>query len=188
PDLALLPPNPRLYARASRALHEILRVYAPVIEPRGFGHSFLDLTGTERLFGPAVEVAERIRREAGERLRLPLSAGVAVNKLVSEAATRVGRTGGQADWRSVGSVLPPDARAEYRISHTLATATNDLGVLHRLLRRLTESLGRRLRRRGLAAGRLVLRVEYADFDDDARSVPLAAQALDGELWDAAKLA
>src|SRR5439155_26198730 len=66
--------------------------------------------------------------------------------------------------------------------------TNDLGVLHRLLRRLTEALGRRLRRRGLAAGRLALRVEYADYDDDARSVPLAAEALDGELWEAAKLA
>ena len=52
PDLILLPPNPRLYARASRALHEMLRIYAPVIEPRGYGHAFLDLTGTGRLFGP----------------------------------------------------------------------------------------------------------------------------------------
>ena len=95
PDLVLLPPNPRLYARASRALGEILRVYAPVIEPRWYGHAFLDLTGTERLFGPAIDVAERIRREARERLRLPLMVGIAVNKLVSEAATRIGRTSGQ---------------------------------------------------------------------------------------------
>src|SRR5438105_5057040 len=39
PDLVLLPPNPRLYARASRALAEIFRVYAPIIEPRGYGHA-----------------------------------------------------------------------------------------------------------------------------------------------------
>src|SRR5215207_9938999 len=39
PDLIVLPPNPRLYARASRALHQILRVYAPAIEPRGYGRS-----------------------------------------------------------------------------------------------------------------------------------------------------
>ena len=52
PDLVVLPPNPKLYARASRALHEILRVFAPTIEPRGYGHAFLDLTGTDRLFGP----------------------------------------------------------------------------------------------------------------------------------------
>jgi DNA polymerase-4 len=89
PDLVLLPPNPRLYARASRALHEVLRIYAPVIEPHGYGHAFLDLTGTGRLFGPAVDVAARVQREVHERLRLPLSVGIAANKLVSQAATTV---------------------------------------------------------------------------------------------------
>ena len=88
PDLILRPPNPALYARASRALHEILRRYAPIIEPKGYGHAFLDLTGTGRLFGPAVDVAARIQREAGHRLRLPLAVGVAQNKLVSEAASK----------------------------------------------------------------------------------------------------
>ena len=86
PDLLIRPPNPQLYARASRALHEILARYAPVIEPRGYGHAFLDLTGTGRLFGAAIDVAWRIQREAGDRLRLPLAVGIAQNKLVSEAA------------------------------------------------------------------------------------------------------
>ena len=98
PDLVVLPPNPKLYARASRALHEILRVFAPTIEPRGYGHAFLDLTGTDRLFGRPQDVAARIRREASERLRLPLSVGVAANKLVSQAAIRADRrTGGPSD-------------------------------------------------------------------------------------------
>ncbi|MCI0655764.1 MAG: DNA polymerase IV, partial [Acidobacteria bacterium] len=61
PDLVLLPPNLGLYARASRALHEILRTYAPVIEPRGYGHAFLDLTGTGRLLGSPVDVAARVQ-------------------------------------------------------------------------------------------------------------------------------
>src|SRR3954469_9724218 len=89
PDLVLLPPNPRLYARASRALHEVLRVYAPVIEPRGYGHAFLDLTGTGRLFGPAVDVAARVQREVRERAGLPASVGFAAKKRVSQAATTV---------------------------------------------------------------------------------------------------
>jgi DNA polymerase IV len=91
PDLVILPPNPRLYAKASRALHEILRVFAPTIEPCGYGHAFLDLTGTGRLFGPPQDVAARIRREVKERLRLPLSVGIASNKLVSQAAIKAGR-------------------------------------------------------------------------------------------------
>jgi DNA polymerase-4 len=91
PDLIVLPPNPRLYAQASRALHKILRIYAPTIEPRGYGHAFLDLTGTGRLFGPPQDVAARIRREVSKQLQLAVSVGVATNKLVSQAAIRVDR-------------------------------------------------------------------------------------------------
>lgn len=89
PDLVILPPNPELYARASRALHEVLRRYAPVIEPRGYGHAFLDITGTGLLFGQPMDLAARIRRETREQMRLPLAVGAASNKLVSEAATTV---------------------------------------------------------------------------------------------------
>lgn len=258
PDLHLLPPNPRLYARASRALHQVLAVYAPVIEPRWYGHAFLDLTGTERLFGPAVDVAERIRRETAERLRLPLSVGIATSKLVSEAATRAGRSdvlasplwplsvppGTEAAFlapchvavlpevpdpirrrlddyqldligqiaaipeadlcavfgragRSLRNgargidprpVLSPEVRAEFQAGHTLATDTNDLSLLHALLRRLTERLGRRLRQRHLAARRLALAVDYVDHMGTTRSVPLREAALDGELWEAARRA
>ena len=265
PDLVLLPPNPRLYARASRALTEILRVYAPVIEPRGYGHAFLDLSGTERLFGPAVDLAERIRRESRERLGLPLTVGVAINKLVSEAAVRSDRrTGGQADRRTgpadresawirpgteaeflapnpldvlpgipgeiltrldeyqleligqiaaIGEnglaavfgrrgrllaaqargidsrpVLAPEIRAEYRVSHTLATDSNDRELLGAVLRPLVRKLGRRLRERRFTARRLAVQVDYADYDHSTRAVPLNIEPLDWELEQAARRA
>jgi DNA polymerase-4 len=250
PDLVLLPPNPRLYARASRALHEVLRVYAPVIEPRGYGHAFLDLTGTGRLFGPAVDVAARVQREVRERLRLPVSVGIAANKLVSRAATTVVKPepllevpgGAEAGFLAphpldvlpdlhprvrsrlddyqlelIGEVaaipesalcavfggvgrtllarargidpspvLPPERRAEFHAAHTLATDTNDLGVLLPLLRVLGERLGRRLRASGLVARRLRVEATYNDYTTVARGVPLGGAALDAELWDAAR--
>jgi DNA polymerase IV len=267
PDLIVLPPNPKLYARASRALHEILQAFAPAIEPRGYGHAFLDLTGTGRLFGPPQDVAARIRREASERLGLPLSVGIATNKLVSQAAIRAERwTGGRADGRTDGTtsdeplmyvpngeergflaphpldvlpeldagmrarledyqldligevaaisesalcavfgrsgrtlraraqgidprpVLPPERQAEFHVVHTLATDTNDLGVLHQILRGMSERLGRRARGRSLTAGRLRLEATYADYTATARAVPLSAAVLDVELWDAARRA
>jgi len=258
PDLIVLPPNPKLYARASRALHEILRTFAPAIEPRGYGHAFLDLTGTGRLFGPPQDVAARIRREASERLGLPLSVGIATNKLVSQAAIRADRrTGGQQGeellYVPVGNersflaphpldvlpeldagmrarledyqldligevaalsesalcavfgrsgrmlraraqgidprpVLPPERQAEFQVVHSLATDTNDLGVLHLILRGMSDRLGRRVRARGLAAGRLRLEATYADYTAAARAVSLSAAVLDAELWDAARRA
>jgi DNA polymerase-4 len=249
PDLIIIPPNPELYARASLALHDILKIYAPVIEPRGYGHAFLDLTGTEQLFGPAADVAERIRRESRSRLGLPLSIGVAGNKLVSQAATTVAPVlmleiprGGEAQFlaphpvrllpdvppkvrerlddyqldiigevaalteRQVTTVLneagrtllarargidmrpvlPPEVRQQFQAAHTLATDTNDIGVLHPLLRRLSERIGRRLRERQLVARRLSLRLVYADFTELRKGVPLRLGNLDVELWDAAR--
>jgi DNA polymerase-4 len=263
PDLIVLPPNPRLYARASRALHAILQSYAPTIEPRGYGHAFLDIAGTGRLFGPPQDVAARIRRETSERLNLPLSVGVAANKLVSQAAIRADRrTDGRADGRRdresllyvpagderdflaphpievlpelhprmrarledyqldlIGEVaaipenalcavfgregrtlrarargidprpvLPPERQAEFRLFHTLATDTNDLGVLHPVLRAMCDRLGPRLRQRRLTAGRIRVEATYADYTVITRTVLLPASVLDTELWDAARRA
>ena len=112
PDLIVLPPNPELYARASRALHAVVARYAPIIEPHGWGHSFCDVTGTERLFGPPVDVAWKMSRAVREEVRLPLAIGVAANKLVSEVAAEVakadGRMGGRADTDRLVPVAPGD--------------------------------------------------------------------------------
>jgi hypothetical protein len=85
-------------------------------------------------------------------------------------------------------VLPPERQAEFHVVHTFATDTNDLGVLHPILRAMSERLGHRVRARGLAAGRLRLEATYADYTATARAVPLSAAVLDAELWDAARRA
>jgi len=89
PDLLLLPPRYGLYARASRALEQLLEPYVPIIEPHTLGHAFGDLTGTRKLFGPALDVAARIRREIWGRLGLAVTVGLAANKVVSEVAAHV---------------------------------------------------------------------------------------------------
>lgn len=89
PDLVLLPPRYGLYRRAAQALEQILRPYVPVIEPHTLGHTYGDLSGTFKLFGPATALAARIRREIWGRLGLPVTVGLAVNKVVSEVAAHM---------------------------------------------------------------------------------------------------
>jgi DNA polymerase IV len=88
-DLTILPPNPSLYRRASGAVLSLLSGYSPLLEPAGGGHVFLDMTGTQRLFGEAADSADRIHREVLRRLRLASTLGIASNKLVSRVAARV---------------------------------------------------------------------------------------------------
>jgi len=79
-------------------------------------------------------------------------------------------------------------KAEFRVTHTLGNDSNDIALLHRVLRHLTERLGARLRARQLTARRLTLQVAYVDYATARRSLPLRPAALDVELLDAARRA
>jgi len=89
PNLNILPPDPELIDRAARVLANKVAYYTPLWEPSRPGHIFLDVTGTQRLWGKAKDTAGRLRREIREQLCLPGVAGVAGNKLVSGIAAEV---------------------------------------------------------------------------------------------------
>lgn len=88
-EITVVPPNLALYERAMRAIHAILHEFSPIIEPVGYGRAYLDMTGTERLFGVTRDAAHKLQREIILRLRLHSTAGVASNKLVSKIASSV---------------------------------------------------------------------------------------------------
>ena len=89
PGLTALPPDPGLTERACRAMAKVVGRYTPLWEPSRPGHIYLDVTGTERLWGRAKDTAYRLRQEIQARLRLSGTAGVAGNKMVSSIASRI---------------------------------------------------------------------------------------------------
>jgi DNA polymerase-4 len=97
PEAVVLPANEPLYRRASAAILALLGAYSPLVEPAALGQTFLDLTGTSRLFGAAQDAAARIRSEIETRLRLRPTVGLATSKLVSRVAARVIRPDGLYD-------------------------------------------------------------------------------------------
>ena len=97
PGVMVLHPNEALYRRATGAVRALLGGYSPLIEPAAPGQTFLDLTGTSRLFGAAQDAAARIRGEIETRLRLRPTVGLATSKLVSRVAARVIRPDGLCD-------------------------------------------------------------------------------------------
>ncbi len=94
PGLKILPPNNQIYQKASDALNHLLANFTPLWETAKPGHVYLDMTGTTRLFGRAVDSARRVQREVDSSLRLTGSVGVAANKLVSRIAAKVKRPNG----------------------------------------------------------------------------------------------
>lgn len=97
----VVPPRSHLYERAMLDLYRLAQPYSPLVESEeDSGHVFLDLSGTRRLFGPPQDVGARLRKEARRRLGLDPIWGLAANKMLAKAATRVTKPSG-------GQVVPP---------------------------------------------------------------------------------
>jgi DNA polymerase-4 len=88
-DLVVLDPAPYAYGSANRALISEASRFSPLVEPAGPGHVFVDLTGTCRLLGRSIDVADRVRKEIRGKFNLDNAIGLATSKLVSKVATRV---------------------------------------------------------------------------------------------------
>ncbi len=90
PKVRILAPHTARYEQAMADLLRQALPYSPLIE-RGEddGHLFVDVTGTSRLFGPPVDVAWRLRREAKTSLGLAPIWSLASNKLVAKVASRL---------------------------------------------------------------------------------------------------
>lgn len=89
-------PQPTVYRKAMLALVKRVVRYTPLVEQGGEdGHLFMDVTGTHRLFGPAPDIAWRLRKELQKDLGLDPVWSLASNKLVSKVASRMVRPFGE---------------------------------------------------------------------------------------------
>lgn len=94
PQAILLPPRLDYYAQISEQIREILFRYTPLVEPLSLDEAFLDVTGSEDLFGPSVGIGRRIQREIRESTRLVASVGVAPNKFLAKIASDLEKPNG----------------------------------------------------------------------------------------------
>ena len=89
PGLTVLPPDHDLTTKACQVLAGVVARYTPLWEPSQPGHIYLDVTGTNRLWGKAKDAASRLRLEIKEQAHLSGTVGVASNKMVSSIASRM---------------------------------------------------------------------------------------------------
>ena len=86
-------PDQQLYSHVSKRIMKKLLSFSPAVEPIRYGHFFVDMSGTRRIFGQVVDSALKMRREATDDLNLCGTVGIACNKLVSSVAARINQPG-----------------------------------------------------------------------------------------------
>jgi DNA polymerase-4 len=87
PQAVFLEGRHELYAQWSDRVAGILTRFSPVVEMASIDEAYLDLTGTARLHGPPLAVADALIREIGEKTHLPCSVGLARTRLVAKVAS-----------------------------------------------------------------------------------------------------
>lgn len=94
PEAIFLPGNYERYQEWSDKVRSILERFTPVVQMVSIDEAYLDLTGTERLHGPAWSAAQKIQRTiweethpAGGGAGLPCSIGVGQSYLVAKVAS-----------------------------------------------------------------------------------------------------
>lgn len=75
------------YHEKSQEVMAIFRNYSPDVQQMSVDEAFVDLTGTERLFGDPVETARKIKQEVREKTGLTVSVGMASSKYLAKIAS-----------------------------------------------------------------------------------------------------
>ncbi len=87
PQAVFIKPRIDYYASVSRQIRDIFEQFTPLVEPLSLDEAFLDVTGSESIFGASAEIGRQIKQCIRAELRLVASVGVATNKFVAKIAS-----------------------------------------------------------------------------------------------------
>lgn len=125
-----VPPRMERYQELSRQIMSIFGRYTPLVEPLSIDEAFLDVTGSERLFGTAENIARRLKAEVYNETGLTVTAGIATQKHLAKIASGMNKPDGL-------TVVPPGE--ELSFLHPLPL--KDLWGVGRVMLGKLQSLG-----------------------------------------------
>lgn len=101
PQAVVLPVRMSHYVDVSRQIRDIFFRYTPLVEPLSLDEAFLDVSGSESLFGTAEQIARRVKQEIERETALVASVGVAPNKFLAKIASDLQKPDGLV-------IVPPE--------------------------------------------------------------------------------
>ena len=86
PDLRIVQPDYGLYVECSRHFVNILKEFSPCVQQYSIDEAWVDMTGTQRLWGTPRLAAEKMRSRINEELGFTVNIGISSNKLLAKMA------------------------------------------------------------------------------------------------------
>lgn len=131
PDGIFVPVDGAKYQRVSREVMTVFRRFTPAVEQVSIDEAFLDVAGSEALFGLAPEIARRLKREVVEATGLTVSVGVATNKLIAKVGSDLRKPDGLVivePGQEAAFLAPLEIRRLWGIGPKTAERLHGLGI------------------------------------------------------------
>ena len=87
PEALIVPPRFDRYSQVSAAVMKLFGDFSPDVEPLSLDEAFLDMTGSERLFGSPEAMGRKLKDTVREATGLTVSVGVSGTKYVAKVAS-----------------------------------------------------------------------------------------------------
>ena len=94
PGGVYLVPRMRRYSELSKEVMALLGRFSPDIRQISIDEASLEMTGTERLFGPAEEAARKLKATVADEAGLTVSVGIAPNRYLAKLASEYDKPDG----------------------------------------------------------------------------------------------
>lgn len=94
PEAVFLPVNMPRYKEVSREIMRIFESYTPLVQPLSIDEAFLDITGSQHLFGSGEAIAQKIRADIFKSTGLTASVGIAPNLFLAKLASDMNKPDG----------------------------------------------------------------------------------------------
>ena len=128
-DLVIVHPSFKDYQHFHKQVKALLADFTPALEMTSIDEGYLDLTGTEQLWGPPPEAGRRIRQRILRETALPASLGISANKLVSKVASDLAKPAGDPRKGTAHNTGKGSGRVELvKARHTFITSEGVLVV------------------------------------------------------------
>lgn len=131
PHAIFIAPEHHRYAEISERVMTIFNSFTPLVEPISLDEAFLDVTGSQKLFGDGCEIAAKIRVQVEQEEGITCSVGIAQSKFIAKLASQHCKPNGMLEIKSdriLEFLHPLPVRALWGVGPKTAESLDRLGL------------------------------------------------------------